>query len=114
MSTRYIPHIIYSIAITSITTHLLNQRKEFEDTRYRIQTHIALLESTVQRLRAGEDVPEIEFERIEKLKSEERLDRGVARGVKVEGGETIGWREVLLGRKGSEVSEWEKKDLENG
>jgi len=124
MNTRYIPHIVYTIAITSISTHLLWHRKEADDQRRHVSAHIALLESTTARLRAGESIPEAEWSRIRKfgeksLSSEEmERERAVARGlVRTEGEkESIGWKEALLGsRKGREEveSRYEKMDIEN-
>lgn len=80
------------------------------------------MESTVSRLRAGEEVDGEVYERIERMKREYEVDRSAARGVRVDEKEVIGWREVLLGnrsgsgesRSESGPSEWEKRDLERG
>jgi len=121
MTTRYIPHIVYTIALTSISTHLLWHRKEYEEQRRHHETHISLLENTIARLKSGERASEKEFERIIKFGKGPELD--TVEEVK----EIIGWRAVLLGRKDDEGqkgdlgsrtigedghSDWERKDLE--
>ncbi len=113
MTTRYIPHIVYTLAITSLGAHLLYHRKEAEDQRAHYTARIALLEEVAGRLRAGKPVPERDFELIRKLAKEPGMDRATARGVEVN--DNIEWREVLLGRKGDGSSEkWETQDWENG
>ena len=123
MTTRYIPHIIYTIAITSISTHMLWQRKEADDQRRYISAHIDLLQSCVQRLKAGERISDDELQRIRQFgRTAEELerDRAVARGLvrtQGDGTESIGWREALLGGRGKEskVREvYEQQDLEKG
>ncbi|KAL6305077.1 hypothetical protein BKA93DRAFT_779834 [Sparassis latifolia] len=110
-STRYLPHVLYSMAITSLGMHLLRQRKQVEADRAQISAQISILESTLQRLRAGERVPDREYERLRKLAfSHEESQPSHAAGK-----EAIGWKEVLLGRKDVEPSvmeEWEHRDLE--
>ncbi|THH17458.1 hypothetical protein EUX98_g9128 [Antrodiella citrinella] len=125
MNTRYIPHIIYTLAITSISTHLLWHRKESDDQRRHVSAHIALLESTVARLRAGDRLPDDELDRVlrfgEKSLSQEEMERAraVARGlVRTEGEkESIGWKEALLGSRKAGRTEveakYEKIDMEN-
>ncbi|KAI0785802.1 hypothetical protein C8Q75DRAFT_809018 [Abortiporus biennis] len=106
MTTRYIPHIIYTLAITSLSTHLLNQRKESEEQQIHTKTYISLLESTITKLKSGERIDEKEYQRVKKFgKDLEDLEneRNVARGIHVDlkgvGGSGMGWTEVLLGRK---------------
>lgn len=119
MTTRYIPHLIYALALTSISTHSLWHRKEAEEQRRHYTTRIALLEDTVRRLRAGEHVPESEFATLKKLASEPGMGSKAARGVEAGEG-AIGWREVLLGRKNAGqsstnaegLSKWDESDLE--
>ncbi|CAL1711778.1 unnamed protein product [Somion occarium] len=117
MTTRYIPHIIYATAITSLSTHALNQRKLHEEQQIHYETHIALLESTIQRLKSGETVPEKDFERLKKFSRDPELDRAAARGFETK--ENIGWWEVVFGKKRLDTEsarqrseEWDRRDLE--
>ncbi|KAH9949294.1 hypothetical protein B0H21DRAFT_729507 [Amylocystis lapponica] len=114
-SVRYIPHLLYSMAITSLGMHLLRQRKAAETDRARLTAQLSILESTVQRLRSGEHIPEREFDRLWKLaRSPEELPLPAPAA---SGEEAISWREVLLGQKQTPTSsftveEWDRKDLE--
>jgi len=126
MTTRYIPHIIYSLAIVSISTHLLAKKSEFQDVRLHANTHISVLSDIASRMRAGERGADIdsEIERAKKVygwggnvAETDKLEkeRLAARGVEHRG-ESLGWRDVILGRKSSEddVSrreEYDRKDL---
>ncbi|KAI0071176.1 hypothetical protein K474DRAFT_1652816 [Panus rudis PR-1116 ss-1] len=119
MTTRYIPHIIYTTALISVSTHALYQRKKHEDERLHTEAHISLLDSLITRLRAGETIPEKEFTLLDKFTRDPEVDRAAARGLEAK--EEMGWREVLFGRKRSEEDaagvrkrqeEWDRKDLE--
>ncbi|KAH8103512.1 hypothetical protein BXZ70DRAFT_735097 [Cristinia sonorae] len=131
MTTRYIPHILYTVAITSIATHLLYHRKESEDQRLHISAHISLLESTLARLQSSSssrtsasehgkerfELSEEEWERMKRFgRTQEELerDRAAARGWVVGGMRSVGWREALLGgRREEKVREdYERRDLE--
>lgn len=103
------------MAVTSIGIHLLTHRKAAEAERAQISAQISILESTAQRLKSGEVIPDREFERLRRLARSQEIprvssDEGVER-------ETIGWRDVLLGRKEAESSaadKWDRNDLEKG
>ncbi|KAI0067631.1 hypothetical protein BV25DRAFT_1911526 [Artomyces pyxidatus] len=112
MATRYIPELIYSLALSSLSVHLLFQRRESTTVRRQLSARVSLLEELVRRLRAGEDVSPAEIARMRKLGREgpEKVD--------VQGdGDAVGWREVIFGRAerpGEQAGkdEWERKDLE--
>lgn len=115
MSTKYLPEIIYALALTSLSTHMLWQRKDSADQRAHYTARVKLLEDTAQRLRAGQDVPQSDFDLIDKMAREPGVDRAAARGTEPLG--SIGWREVLLGRKdgnSAQTEYWEAKDWEEG
>ena len=116
-TTRYLPHIIYTTAIISISTHALDLRKLHEEHRVHYETYISLLESTVNRLKAGEVVPERDFDRLRNLAKEPESDRAAARGLETK--DEIGWWEVVFGRKRPDMEharqrseELDKRDLE--
>lgn len=100
-TTRYIPHIIYTTAIISISTHSLNIRKLHEEHRIHYQTYISLLETTIRRIRAGENVPERDFERLRKFAKDPEADRAASRGLEAK--DEIGWWEVVFGRRRSDM-----------
>lgn len=114
----YLQHVLYALAITSTSIHYLWHKRESEDQRRHYTTRIALLEQTVRKLRAGEDVPEVDFDLIKKLATEPGSASAVARGVEPEA--EIGWREVIFGRKASigdtraNAEKWDAIDLQKG
>ncbi|KAH9843715.1 uncharacterized protein C8Q71DRAFT_729761 [Rhodofomes roseus] len=116
----YVPHVIYSLAITSLGMHLLSQRKTAEAERFQLAAQLSLLEPTAARLRSGERIPSQELDRITKLVRSHRAGTSE----REEGsGEEISWREVMLGRKKDareaveearrkRAEEWDRRDLE--
>ena len=115
MTTKYVPEIIYTLALTSLSTHTLWKRKESADQRAHYDARIQLLEDVVLRLRAGQVVPQSDFDLIHRLARDPGADRAAARGTEAMG--TIGWREVLLGRKdvnSAQTEYWDAKDWEEG
>ncbi|EKM53622.1 uncharacterized protein PHACADRAFT_260073 [Phanerochaete carnosa HHB-10118-sp] len=111
MTTRFLPEIIYTIALTSLSTHMLWLRKESQEQRAYFTTRLKLLEDTAQRLRAGQPVPEDDFDLIRKMAREPGSDRGAARGI--EPTDHLGWKEALLGRKGGAGSRSEQLDMQD-
>ncbi|CCM02987.1 uncharacterized protein FIBRA_05102 [Fibroporia radiculosa] len=115
MSLQYLPHVLYSLALTSISMHLLRQRKDAEAERAQLAAQISILDSTAHKMRAGEIIPERELNRLLKLAQSQRQLVEEAEPVQTD---PIGWREVLLGRKASEVesakaAEWDRRELES-
>ncbi|KAI0688444.1 hypothetical protein BC835DRAFT_308506 [Cytidiella melzeri] len=112
----YLQHVLYGLAITSTSIHYLWHKRESEEQRRHYTTRIALLEDTVRRLRAGEQVAEADFDWIKKLATEPGSVGAAARGVEPES--EIGWREVILGRKvvtedtKAASDKWDAIDLE--
>ncbi|KZT74497.1 hypothetical protein DAEQUDRAFT_720671 [Daedalea quercina L-15889] len=119
-TTYYVPHILYSLAITSLGMHLLSQRKTAEAERMQLTAQLSLLEPTAARLRTGERIPPPELDRIMRLV---RSHRTHAPEITETNGEEISWREVILGRKKdareeveemrrNRAEEWDRRDLE--
>ncbi|KAF5373277.1 hypothetical protein D9615_007394 [Tricholomella constricta] len=109
MSSPYLPHAIYSVAIISISIHLVNQRKLVSDERARIAAQTSILESISEQLRSDKPLSATELDRLK------GLARPMEHNPAVEGmpGESIGWREVFLGNKKEDgMSKWEKRDVE--
>ncbi|KAF9466287.1 hypothetical protein BDZ94DRAFT_1251601 [Collybia nuda] len=107
-ASAYLPHALYSIAIISISIHLVSQRRTFSDERARVKAQISILESISEHLRSDKSFSTEEFERMKRLaRPQEELI--LEMGDK----EIIGWKEVILGRKkAGEESKWEKRDIE--
>ncbi|KIJ05726.1 hypothetical protein PAXINDRAFT_21041 [Paxillus involutus ATCC 200175] len=104
----YLPHILYSTALTSVSIHLLWQRKAAEEDRARHNAQITILEDLTQQLRSGVPMADDEINRL----------RGLAQS-HGEGGEAqrqsageIRWMDVIWGKKVVAKDEWEQRDLE--
>ena len=61
---EYLPHLLYSTALTSTAMHHLQQRKAAADERSHVAAQISILEDLRARLSAREPVPERELERL--------------------------------------------------
>jgi hypothetical protein len=113
MSLRYVPHIIYSLALTSFAMHLLYQRRDAEEDRSRLSAKISILESLAGRLEKGERIDPTEVTRLRKLAG--LLDSSKQETNKEE---KISWRDVLFGRREHPGAvgtvSWDKKDWEKG
>src|ERR1700722_3789708 len=113
---RYLPHLIYSVALTTVSLHLLSHRKASENQKARLTAQISILESIVHQLRSNNPLSNDELQRLRNLaraNSEETLPGSAAYEDKVS------WRDVILGRRWlataqDEESKWHKKDIEEG
>ena len=109
---RYIPELIYALAFSSISVHLLWQRRTAETERRHYSARVSILGELAARLRAGEAVPDVEISRLRRLAE-------TAGTAEAHPGENIGWREVVFGRKESGMEregkeELERRELEQG
>jgi hypothetical protein len=86
----YGQHILYSTAITSISIHLVYQRRLFADQRAGVQARITVLESIAEELRSNKDLSPDDLARLKRL----------ARPPEEKGEEKVmSWREVFFGKK---------------
>jgi hypothetical protein len=92
----YIPHLLYSTALTSLSFHLLFHKKQSEVDRAHLNAQTSILESLVHQLRSGQDVSDEEIERLCRLAKTH--EDGHMEGVGARR-EKIGWKAVFLGRK---------------
>lgn len=116
MSLRFMPHIIYSLALTSFSMHLLYERRATEEDRVHYAGKISILETLVQNLEQGQAMDSQEVERLRKLAglSTSHVPEIISRNQS-----KIGWKEVLLGKTHSEQTlkgsalrdqgDWEKR-----
>jgi len=119
MSLRFMPHIIYSLALTTFSMHLLYERRAAEEDRAHYSGKISILETLVQDLEQGQAIDSQEAKRLRKLAgvSTSHVPKDVGRNQL-----KIGWREVLLGKQHSEQTltgsasrdqgDWEKLEAE--
>lgn len=63
---KYIWPLLSSIAFTTSAVHMVDQRKTLESERLKTSTQISVLESLVERLRAGESVTDEEIQKIKR------------------------------------------------
>ena len=114
VTTAYIPHLVYSLAVTSLATHLLWKRTSANEERLQMGAQITLLESLSRRIRAG-DVSDVEVERLRRLARTERSEPTPAATVN----EEIRWRDVILGKARTssgkaKSEEYDRRDWEKG
>jgi hypothetical protein len=95
LNLSYIPHLVYSLAIASLATHLLAHRKEWEAARAQMSARISVLESLSSRLRNGQTVEPEETQRLLGM-----VDAGISSIPRhtQPPAEGMGWRTVFLGR----------------
>jgi MoxR-like ATPase len=107
-SHRYFPHVLYAIALTSISINLASQRRTAEDERSGIQAQISVLQSIKEQLLSGKPLSNEELDRQKKLARSANNDRELHRAVS--------WTEVFRSAKkpqsSDEFNKWEKQDLE--
>lgn len=98
----YIPHLIYSVALTSFSFHLLFHRKQVDQDRAHIAAQTTILTSLATQLRSG-PVPEAEVERLLRLAKTHEFQDSVITKEKEKA--KIGWSDVFLGRENDPESE---------
>lgn len=64
MTSKYLPQIILACAFTSVSIHLLNQRRDSEGDRRRHSAQITALEEVVRRQQDGEQLTDAELLKI--------------------------------------------------
>ena len=109
----YLPHVLYSLATTTISIHLVGTRTTYSEERARINSQISILETISQRLRSNESISDDELERLK------TLARPAEKATPNAGSqEVIRWGDILWGQKKtggqSETSKWDTKDVETG
>ncbi|KAI6046312.1 hypothetical protein EDC04DRAFT_1683262 [Pisolithus marmoratus] len=109
----YLPHVLYSTILTSVSIHLLWRRKAFEDDRARYNAQITILEDLAHRLRSdSSDITNEEVDGLRKLAQVHRDTREAAGGGQEH---SVSWKDVFWGTKPqdhSKADELEQIDLE--
>lgn len=96
---RHTSSLIGATLLTSLAFQNLIYRRASTSERDRLTAHKTILESLVQRLRAGENVPQDEIVRLV------RLARGYDVGGATARVEDTTWREVVFGKRVEEAGE---------
>jgi len=109
---RYVPHALSSVAIMSLSIHLVNHRRSSDSDRARVAAQISILESIADQLRSDKHISKDELERLKRL-ARPPNDEVVV----LQSKETLGWKEVVFGRstpiQERELSAWDQKDVQN-
>ncbi|KAF4620853.1 hypothetical protein D9613_001054 [Agrocybe pediades] len=132
VSYQYLPHVIFGMALTSMSMNLVSQRRKTEEERYRVEAHLSILESIKKELQSNEPLSE---ERLGKLRRLAEVSRPMTsnstlasegqavaekpKDDKFESNlrESVGWSQVFKGQKPPQDSEdtlskWDKHDLD--
>ncbi|PPQ64177.1 hypothetical protein CVT24_008551 [Panaeolus cyanescens] len=125
ITSYYFPHVLYSLALTSVSINLVGHRKQVEEDRARISAQLSILESIKAQLEQDADkpIPTEELQRLRKLALASRTRSGPAQssssGSTAQGkdGAEVGWGSVFQGKKpevgeGEKISHWDQKDLD--
>ncbi|KAF8190894.1 hypothetical protein BJ912DRAFT_878386, partial [Pholiota molesta] len=95
----YLPHVLASLALTSISIHLVGRRRAIEDERARAAAQLSILSSIREQLKGEAPLSEAELGRLKRL----------ARA-------RVPWGEVFRGKGPAsgerELSKWDRRDLE--
>ena len=101
MTTRYIPHIIYAVALTSSSIHLLNHRKNAAEERALLRARESVLVSIIEKLKKGDNMSDAEITRLRYLGERKEFEGMVKQELQTSGVPTTSWRDTFLGKKGS-------------
>jgi len=113
----YFPHVIYAIALTTISINLKGRRSTTEDEKARIGAQISILEGIKQQLQSNQPLSTDELERLKKLARPTTV--GNTQGVKQSGeakkDHEVGWGSIFSGKKPAEVelNKWDKQELDS-
>jgi hypothetical protein len=95
---RFLEPLISAVFLTSVTLHLIYNRRAFAEERSRLVSQTTILHDLAQRLRGGERIPDDEYDRLIALARRGRQDIGLPRIYEPNPTGTR-WRDTILGRK---------------
>lgn len=99
MASSYLPHAIYSLAITSVSIHLVSQRKDIDAERGHLTARISILQSIVDQLRSERNaVSDEELARLKRLAGLHKANLPAEEDEK----DDVSWKSVFFGRKSTE------------
>jgi len=91
------------VLLTSVTTHLIYNRRAFADEQSRLVAQTTILRDLVRRLREGERIPDAEYDRLIALAGRGGLAARQAHFYDAKRSETS-WRDTILGQKAAPPS----------
>ncbi|KDR75467.1 hypothetical protein GALMADRAFT_226115 [Galerina marginata CBS 339.88] len=110
----YLPHVIYGLALTSVSMNLVSKRRSTEEEKNRVKAQISILESIKQQSESDDPLSTDELDRLKKL-ARHSATADAATGAESTKGE-VKWSDIFRGQKpvASEtvVSKWDKQDME--
>jgi len=110
LARSYLPHTLYTVAIISLSVHLVNQRKTASEERARVDAQVSILRSISEQLQSGKPQSAEGLERMKRLaRSPEQLPFTSLPK------ESIGWKEAIFGRKASnepQTGVWDQRDID--
>jgi len=112
----YFPHVIYAIALTTISINLKGQRSTIEDEKARIGAQISILEGIKQQLQSNQSLSTDELERLKKLaRPTGNIPQGAMENAEAKKEHEVGWGSVFSGKKPVEVElgKWDKHELDS-
>lgn len=113
----YFPHVVYAIALTTISINLKGRRSTTEDEKSRIGAQISILEGIKQQLQSNQPLSTGELERLKKLARPTTVDstQGVKQSGEAKKDHEVGWGSIFSGKKPAEaeLSKWDKQELDS-
>lgn len=94
---RYLPHLLYSTALISITIHLISKKAEIAEQQAHAKAQITILESIIGRLKSGENVLDAEIVRLRRLTRDS--EQGVIETANMRKEKDVDWKSVVFGRR---------------
>ncbi|KAF5322622.1 hypothetical protein D9619_002078 [Psilocybe cf. subviscida] len=108
----YLPHVLFSLALTSVSINLVGKRKSVDDEKARVQAQISILESLKEQLLSKNPPSVAEIERLKKL-ARPAVEDAATKPLSKE--EETTWSTIFSGKgpalKDGELSKWDQEDL---
>ncbi|CAA7260387.1 unnamed protein product [Cyclocybe aegerita] len=113
-SNPYLPHVLYAVALTSVSMNLVSARKEIEDERARRQAQISILQSIKEQLQSEKPLSREELDRLKRLARPSEKDIALRAGLV---GDDVTWGDIFSGKppvlsRDEEVSKWDQQELD--
>ncbi|PPR06763.1 hypothetical protein CVT26_003914 [Gymnopilus dilepis] len=112
----YFPHILYGMALTSVSMNLTSQRKSTEDERNRMNARISILESIKQQLESPDALSTDELERLKNLAKKQYEGMEATSETVIDSKDEVKWSNIFRGKKPVEgdttMNKYEKQDIE--
>ncbi|KAH9485754.1 hypothetical protein JR316_0002669 [Psilocybe cubensis] len=120
-SSPYALHILYGLAVTSISMNLVSLRRSAEDERYRIEAQLSILDSIRKQLKdTTMPLSTDELARLRRLAESSKipaeksnLNLNVSENLATT---DVSWSAIFRGKGpalSEETSKWEKQDMES-